>query len=674
MPDFSISNASINKGVKSVSKENGKYQTLKDEYDKTKRKIGNTDFANAPVILEKELAVIAELKDAAIKEGLEEEVKQLESREQAIYTQLANRAKMPVSAAFYPQVAFKGSFNNLSYNIPGEKKEAADLTSEHYGEPDIEEQDYVSLYSAAYENFIPNENSCAIVDMLGRKGYGTANTAYILKKCADDDGSVPDDKVEALKLFTDASISSAAIPQMLEELVINSPSDTEIKMDLDACRKVCDIKSIGFTDFESIKLAKFFKDNLEDESSVMNSVKKMFLSGISSDSAFKILNILKTNNPNTGLNKVSSSSVQSLCRMKKSMALSRNNEKLERDNPINRLGVQMFTFDDNVMVIKDGKITYITPVEGETVHELQQEYDELVSKIEDNLLCEFAAKYKDSNGEIDSKYARTLIALRHKGVTYGQLLNMLDMCVSKDGSINKNMISVIGNLKESGALSDDIPVILEACEKDAEGNYKSEDIEIAAELSKAVISGNQIAEFMPDIKSNGNIKDFIISFSPFFEDRKLLSELVTLVKDDNGNIDENAMDVVYNLAENILNSDNPVKEKDFMDYANMIVYAAMNDEDDKVNDEGAGIVAIMCQNRKSPEDIVSVLDACRDFKGAIDEKLSDIVWNMSHQKAETSQILDLLSACKSNYNMTDTIISYFDSGIPMDKILKFALD
>lgn len=677
MSNFSIKSASISKKESSSNIGNSEFFKLKKEYEKQKRKMQKTDFANSPVALEKELTLLAKLKELAEKEGLLSEVKNIEDREQSIYTKLANTPVTSNGELYYSPLTFKGGSSSIRKEKLSTDEETSGLDNIFYSQTEQMSDEFLEGFKSQHNDIPLDDNSEEIIRVLGKKNYGMSNTAYIVKKCIGDDGHTSLDKLCAVKLFADADMSSAIIPQLLEELVVSDDESSPEKIDIDACKKVCDFKHMGFEDIDSLHFTRYLNSNFENKETVVKNIIRLNKSGIGSDATLKILDSLRTYDSETGKDNISNSSIQSVLRIKKALLLARNNEKSERDNPINLLGVQKFSFGDDVMIVKDGKITYITPVEGESVYNLQQQYDEMVSKIEDNLLIDFVKKYKDENGEIDSKYVRTLIALRHYGVTYGQLLNMVDMCINKDGNIDKNTLEVIKELKSSGVLSDDIPLIMTAITKDNDGLYNKDDISNASMLTSRVTPGHVIATLLPDMNKNENLKDFVLDFSSVIEDKKYLIDLVNLVKDDKGNIDENAMDVIYNLAQNILRDDNPINMSDFLKYANNIIQAAINSGENKVNDEGAGIVAIMCQNFKSPEDIISALDACHDSKGNIDEKLSEVIWMMSLQKSDIDQMLDIIDACKRegyiNYNLVDTIISFFNSGLPVEKILEFAL-
>ena len=675
MSDLSIKPRSISRKDNSIDIRNSEFFKLKKEYEKQKKEMQKSDFANSPVALEKELIILAKLKELAKKEGLSDEIQSIADREQSIYTKLANTPMNQYGISYYPQLTFKGSNFSIQQEKISSVKRAIENNSLH---SEKDEDEFLNGFKSEYKDIPLDENAEKIIKILGKKNYGISAAAYIIRKCIGDDGRTSFEKLSAIKLFTDADISNAIIPQLLEELIVSDDESGQEKIDVKACKTLCDFKYMGFNDLDSLHFTRYLNSISPDNDDFIKNIVSMHKAGINPDAVSKILDELRTYDTATGKYNINNSSAQSVIRMKKALVLARNNEKSERKNPINLLGVKKFAFGDDIMIVKNGEINYISPVEGESVYNLQQQYDEMISKIEDNLLLDFIKKYKDENGQIDSKYVRILIALRHYGITYGTILNMIDMCINKDGSIDKNTMETINTLKKSGALSDDIPLILNSVIRNADSSYNQNDINNASYLSSQVTPGHIIAELLPDMRKNPNLKDFILDFVNVFEDKEYLFDLLKLIKDDNGNIDENAMDVIYNLAQNILRDDNSIDASDFLKYANNIINAAKNDKETHVNDEGAGIVAIMCQYLKSPEDIITALDVCHDDKGIIDEKLSEVVWMMCLQKSDIVQISELIDACKKqkaiNYNFVDTVLYLFSSGISVEKILKYALN
>lgn len=628
MPDFSIKakNADI-QSRSSISKSS--YSLLKKEYDSAMKKISQSDFSNSPAAMEKELTLLAKLKVEAEKEGLQDELKQIESRQQAIYTKLANNKSSELSNVCYKPISFGCSQCNPIIDVELNNK-------------------------------------------LKGQGYSDSDISYVLKKCTDIDGNICPDKLEALDMFLDAGLSSAIIPQLLEEFEL-SEEESNSTIDLYACQNVCDYKFNGFDDYAALKYTKFLQNGFDDNQIVMNAATKMQKSGIAPDNGLKILDILKTKNPETGLFDVDRGAVQSLTRVRTILGATRENEAKERNNPINKLGVQTLKAGNNLIIIKDNKIVKVTDTSNESIYDLQAAYDELISGIEDELLCDFAEKYKNEDGEINTIYPRTLIALRRAGITYPMLMEMTQRCVDENGSVNKNEISNISILKEAGVLSEDIPTILDACNKKEDGTYDEADINNAVSLTGLLIRGDGIAKLLPSVNDNEDIKEFISFFAPLIDKDDNLVDLVSIVECEDGKIDSNAIDVIYSLAEKALEDDESLNISEFIAQAQDIVSAAKNADDTSVCDDAAGIVSIMLKHSKDLEDIKTVIENCRDENGKVDERLSEVVWDANLQDADMSQILKLVELCKFsksiNTYIADAVIKCFDKGFSVEKIL-----
>jgi len=650
MSEISRINSSTNDNKAASSVGKGEYSKLKKEYDLFKKKAAKSDLANSPVLKEKELELLAKLKSAALEEGKSEELSYIEQRE----TELNSSVVAPetqLSGVYYRPVSFNGAINVSEYS------------------KNLEEY-------ADSRGFIDEQTWKIINAFGGQDCEDVYHVSYLIKKCRDNDETITPDKTDAIEILAKSGVSPAIVPQLLEEFT-KQDADMNESVDLQLCSKMAAMKQMGFDDTDSLKFVRFLGDKFLDEASVKSSIKAMSKSGIAPDAIVKILDALSVEDNISGGKKVSSSAVKSVITLKKALAAYRNNEKAERDNPINQLNVVKFQIGDNVMVMKNNEITYITPTEGETVHNLKQEYEDLISKIEDNLLSEYAMKYKNADGGIDSKYLRTLIGLRNAGICYDQLFPMADFCIDDNG-INKDKIDTIGMLKAAGALGTDIMHIMSAIQTTAEGKYNAEDVKNACDLSSSVIGGKEVSALLPEVRGRENVKDFFMDFSPFFETKYHLLEVLPLIKNEKGEIDENAMDVLYNLAANFFApSDNVMSESDFLNYANDIIYASMDDGEVSVNDEGAGICSIMCQNRETPENILAGLNMCKNENGKIDEQLAEILWDMSSQQADIKEIEHVIEVCKSDngsvlYNITEYVISLFESGADKEKVMQLA--
>ena len=656
MTDISIGKASEGLIV-SKKTQKSEFEVLKKEYNSFKKKAAKSDMANSPVMMEKEYDLLQKLSIAAKNETLENEQAWIDKRITEIQNSFAQQGqtlKLPV----YPMPSFKGlSTKNTAFN-PNE---------------DVDNLKILENYKKADGTI--DENAQAIVTAFDSSIADGYSLSYLLKKCCDDDGAIPDDIAQAVSILAKASVKPVIIPQILESIVAENDSGKDV-LNLSMCSKIADFKKADFDDFEALKLVQFLNSDFEDKASVETKILKMKKAGISTDSIIKILDSLAVKSKDTSLRTISDSAVKSVVSLKKALVSTRSNEKAERDNPINHLGVITIKFGNDVMIMKDNKVTYISPVEGESVHDLRKEYSEIISKIEDNLLLEYVKKYRDKNGEIDSKSLRIMSVLRNNGIPYDQLLSMTDFCLEENG-INAHKLNTITQIKSSGALGIDILPLLNVVEKEQDGSYSSEDIKNICALSSAVIGGKEVSALLPEVRGNENIKEFFVYFSQFFEDKSNLLKLLPLIKDEEGNIDENAMDVLYVLAHNFfVVAAEPMNEEQFVQNANDIVYAAMNEDEINVNDEGAGICSIMCQNGERYEDILFMLQQCKDSSGKINSKLSEILWELSVGKTQIQDIKSAIEFCKTadgdiDNMRADSLISLFEKGYPQDKVIDY---
>ena len=655
MSDFSIDSASLAKNITSSNQQICDFSGLSKEYNSFKKKMQKTDFSNSSAFLEKELSLLSKLKDAAQREGRKEEIEKISQREQSIYKILANnRISSQISNVYYRPVSFSGK--GVIENTPVY-------------------EDYIKQFKEIYEGIDGDENAKKIIIALGKKNLGATNIEYILKKCMDNEGVVSPEKARAVEMFASSDFENFIIPQLLEEFSVFSEKDDTDKINFDGCQRVCDFKKNGMDSVTSLKFTKFLSEGFANEEETKAQLLKMYDAGINHDLILKIMEALKIKDYETGLYKISNSSIQSLTRIKKALSLTRVNEKNERENPINKRGVQKFSFGDNIMIIKDGKITYVSPVEGESVYNLQQQYDNLVSEIEDNLLYEFTSKYKKDNGEIDKRFVRALIALRGQGNTYGQLMPLLELCTDENGNINKYILDTVGLLKNNGVLSEDIPILINSFETNLDGSFDEKDLKNTIDLTAAAISGEEIANLLSALHDNDDFKDFILYFAQVFNDKISVDELSKIVLNGGFDADENAIDILYNLFQNFSEQNIDINSAEFINYGEKIINAAKNIDNDYVDEDGAGIVSIMCRKKMSPEDIIEVLDICHDQNGIIDERLAEISWDMAAQNASSDEIIQIINFCKGNnqinYDMVEKIITLFDSGVTKEELSEY---
>ena len=651
MTDISIGKTSGELITGKINTPKKDFELLKKEYNAFKKKAANSDMVNSPVMIENELDLLRKLGILAIKESLDSEKQWIDKRILELEKMYITQKKLD-ELPNYPIPSFCGA------SIKQEQS-TADKNFENYKKLGINIDENAKKIISAFDSSVIDECSMS----------------YLLQKICDDDGTIPGPVAKAVEVLAKASVKPASIPQILNEILIQDSSDQEIP-DLSVCNEIADLKKADFDDFEALKVAKFLNPDFDDMDSVKSQILRFKKSGISPDAMLKILEILSVENPQTAKKSISDSSVKSLISLKKTLASTRNNEKKERDNPINHLGVLTFNFGNDVIIMKDNKVKYISPVEGESSQNLRKDYDKLISQIEDNLLIEYVRKYSDVDGEINSKYLRVMTVLRNNGIPYDQLLEMTDFCLGQNG-IDKNKLNTIIQLKSSGALGIDILPLLDVAEKEKDGSYSSDDIQNICALTSAVIGGKEVSALLPEVRGKENVKEFFVYFSQFFEDKSNLLKLLPLIKDEEGNIDENAMDVLCVLADNLLfGDDSPNAEATFVQQADNIINLIVDKESGKVSDDGAGICSVMSQNGESYEDIMYMIKQCKDSSGNINAKLSEILWDLSIAKTQIQDLKTAIEFCKKGNGdiddmRADSLISLFEKGYPKDKVIDY---
>ena len=642
MSDISVRNASIS-GKINNSGQNSKYIKLRKAYEEFIEKYKKSDFANSPTIIAKELELLGKLKAAAQQEDLQAEIKWIEEKISKLQAYTKSEKEETAAPAYYQP-------------LQSEKKS-------------VQHNSNIQKVTEAFSNY---EQNNYLLD-------------YIINKSKDDTGNIPDNKAQAIIILAEAGVSMSFIPQILEDFkqaqlnnnktLQKNPADVTEQTDIEACKQIAEFKTAGIDDFSAIKFTKLLNGKFEDKNLIKTSVMNLFKAGISPDACIRIIQELAVPDEINGTAKISPAAIKSIISLKNSLVLTRKNEKKERENPINQIGISRFQFGDTIIVMKGDKVTYITPTEGETVHNIQKDYDELISKIEDSMLTEFISKYKTQEGEIPSEHMRLATALRRSGICYDQLLPMIDFCLNDEGTIDKQKLNVINSLKKAGALSKDIRAIMSSFEVDENGEYSKEDIKNACDLSKAVIGGNEVCALIPQIRGQEPAKEFCVLLSSEISKKSVISDTLPLVRDNEGKYDINAMNILLSLANNIFAENNNFNDKKFLEYAELILSAAKNKGEDKISDT-ADNMGIFLHIDKEPENFIKVLNLCKDKNGRIDDKLGEIVSKICIFVPSLTEIEKMIDFCKDqegniSHEKADKLIETIDSSNYLDFILNF---
>lgn len=654
MSDFSVGKFSAPTEIKFASGRTSEFTKALTAYKDFMAKTSQSDFANSPVAMQKEVDMLIQLKELAKKEKLPKESKWIEARLPELTEKLTSTKINLLANAYYAPMNIRGVSQNTS-DKPDEKLLAL-------------------LNSCKDKDGFLDPNAELLLGSLKGKDNGIYHIQNILNKCREEDGSVNADKAQAVSQMANAQIEPSRMCEFIDRVTYFDENSGKDVVDFQMVSDITSFMSEGLTDIDSVKFAEYLKGNFEDKDVIKTSLLKLHKSNINSSVILKIMGSLETHNSVSGKIEVSPKAVSNIATLKKSMFSTRDNETNERNNQINLLGVSVFKFDDITMVSKNGRLTYMTPVEGEqNIDVTKEKYDALVSSIEDNMLLEFSGKYKDENGEIDSKYVRVASHLRNAGMVYNGLFNLVDSCIKEDGSIDTHRLDSIKTVRASGALSDDVPALLEACEKDENGNYSETDIKHICDLTSCVIGGKEVCSLLPVVRESDEIKDIMMVCAPNFSDNEKLFEILDMLKKPDGNFGENEMEVFYDLAFNYFSKEENIGEEDnFMKTANEIMKIARS-KDGTISDDAAGICAIMCQKGESVYGIRNAMMYCYDDDYKVDGKLSQILWDMYFQDANLNEVLDMIQVCKNDegkidYDKADMIIKLFEAKFPKDKI------
>jgi len=616
MTDFSIKGKAVSSSGYDKTDES-RYSKLKAEYKSFLVKSKKSDFVNSPIFIEKQLEMLNKLEQLAEEENLQDEIKDIKAEKEALQKKAETSAQ---------------EFSVSGYYMPIMQGQKDEYTPE----------ELAALFNSDGNNYHINN---------------------FAKQYTNEEGTIPKNIFQASKIMAAAGIKPNFISQILNNIKVSDDNSSDA-VNLNACAIIAELKANGFDDEDLTFLAKTVNQNYEDTEILKQSIFKMKKANISAETIAELAKILSVKSPDGESMVLSPKGVDSIIRVKKNLETTRENEKSERNNPINQLGVMKFMLNDKDMIImKKNEAIYISPTEGETYRDAQKEYNEIITRIEENMLVDFARKYKSQNGEIDSKYLRVISALRRTGVAYPQIFDMMDYCINNDGKINSERLSAITSLKTAGALGADISGILDSCGTDKEGHINKENLQNACDLTAAVIGGEEVSALLEDSAKNANAKELFIYFSQFFEDKTHLIELSEMIKTPDGEIDSNAVGVLFNLPQNKTFYENDeLTEQGFLDILNKILETAKNSDTGVISDNAAGICAIMSQNNMSAKDIETGLNLCRDKTGSIDYDLSEILWNLCLENSDIDDITNVINSCKNskgevNHKITKALLN-----------------
>ncbi len=660
MSKFSI--RKLNQNIETSPKPEFKDELsrAKAEYQKFSEKMKNSDFANSPVALREELDILEELEFEAEDAGKLSELDWIKAKISEVQSKLKSAEQkekdIPVVPYYKPIIETHSEVRPVK---------AADT------EPT--EADYKSALSEFIQEdgtFVPNAEP--IVNALKDSKATPYQTQVVLSRCKNNDSSISSDILKGINQLLKSDFSPVAMPEYIEDFSQIDDVTGQRYIPDSAIEEMQQMKKSGMKDSSVIKLLKFAVAGFDDRNQAITALSKLNKANIKDDDIIGILNQLSVKNVQ-GAKTVNQSAVNSIVSLKNTFVRTQKNETEERTSPLGQLGENVLEDDIQFIFTKDGQYKYAFSKKDNPPELVKERYFEALADSENSFLIEVAKKYKKDDGTLDTNALRVMVALRNAGVTLPDLMTLTDRCLSGD-DIKQDTISCISQLKNAGALSEDIEILLDSAEKNDDGTFNQNSVSDICDLTKAVINGHDISELLPKISGNKPVKDSVINLSVLLEDKSKLKQLTDLCLKQDGSIDVNSMETLYYLfADRLDNFEDKVTEHEMIGIAKDILDMAQSPETKEMNDDSTGIVSVMTNNGANFEDIKEAITLCKNSDGFVDEKLAQILWDLGIQKADLSELKSFIGICKNddgkvNSDKADMVISLFESGFKKDKI------
>lgn len=660
MSNFSVGKSSQKGEITFPTGRTSDFTRAKTKYRDHKEKVSQSDFANSPVALEKEMTMLVELLALAKKEKLHSEIKWIEPKLAEVKEQLTSSKIDFITNAYYMPIVRTGNAVGLSDSQEIQEKNLLEL-----------------LDTCKTSEGLLDPNAEKLLLALKGKDDSLSHIKQILEMSRGEDGLVNPQMASAVEIMSAVNIKPSRILEQLPNISSYDSTAGSVVVDFETLEEATNLVNKGLNDVDAFNFANYLKGNFEDKDSVRTSFLNLKKKDIESKHAFGILNALSVRDVETGKINICPKAVNAVALLKHSMASTRINETNERRSPLARLGVQTFSLgEDSSFMMKDGKVISRMSLSEETPEDLKKKYDALVVSIEDDMCLEFAQKYKDQEGHIDRKYLRVAHFLRQNaGFVYTGLFKQVDAAIKEDGSIDNDRLDAIKELRTAGVLCDDIDSLLDVCRKDEQGLYNKDDIKDICDLTSCVVGGKEVSSLVPEFRGNEDVKDIVFVCAESFSDPKKLLDVIPLLKTPEGQYGENEVEMFGNLAQ-VYFSDpsNYGDEKNFLKLAKEIMTISRGAEG-TITDDAGGICAIMKHANEPIESIKMALMVCRNSENIVDEKLAEILWDMYLQGASLPEVIDLINVCKPDfetvdYSKADMILSLLENKFPKEKIME----
>ncbi len=464
----------------------------------------------------------------------------------------------------------------------------------------------------------------------------------IVQKCRDINGNISGEKVAVLSLLAQKNMSAAFLSGNLGSLIAKGVDGAEV-INFDLCENIAKVKSFGYEDGFALDLAKFITLGNFDIDKTINYANNLLNAQISPHAVLHILNSAVGTDKITGEQYINERTIKSIITLKSVLVKNRMNELKEQQSPINIANRPVKIADTpagSIYKRQDGGMQFIQTPSEKSISKTKEDYIEKIALCEDNVLYKLLDKYKTTEGALDIKYIRILMALTSFGVVLNSLDEIMKLCLDKSGSIDVNTIKVIGQYKKNGALSKDIPSLLSLPERNENGEYNQNMVNTVSVLSHAAIGLPYMTKLASDACNNEKLKDFLSEASVYFETKNNLVEIVDMVKSDGENVDETALEIVDDI---LFSENNDMNETDFMEYIGDILQTARGDN--QYASKGAEKICCLIDTF-NPQDIKILLETAKNRFGIVDDKLSELAWVLYQKGYDLDSIINTVNSCK----------------------------
>ncbi len=612
------------------------YKQLKTEYKKQKSVQDKSDMANSPVIISEQFKMLKKLRETAQNENLNKEIEWVDKQ----IIQLSGRI-------------FQTNDENLINEYKDFKESISKSNDEDFTQdvsedlmklmpvytPVIPHQDnqdeIINKYTDENGNLDPQaEKLITIASKDDKIDLNLLNA--LIEYCEAEPGKFDSACVYAVEIMAANGIKPKNIPYYLENIYSTQTGKVDF-VKLKGCMEfhakgVDDITTMHFQnyinskDFDDVDTVKDCIVRLYNADAQVDPDNKMHTSTV-----INIIDMLKKQDEKTNKFSIDSRTVNLVARLKSILTKSRHKEQKEYQSPLNTKKENYETVD------------MLNSAEDKDYAKLKRQYEEISQENEEKLLLKFIEKYTNSDKKIDSKYIRIANQLKEDGILNEKLLDLMDYCIDSEGDPDNDKLAAIKTLKQAGVLSKDLQSLTDICE---DKTADSKEIKTICQLSQAVIPADDVKYFLPTALSSEDVCDFIQNTYTYFNNKEDIMLLINMCRNSDNEIDENALSIVDNL---FFNADTNLRNEEFTEIADEILTIARISSYE-ISDEAAGICSIMSKNNSTPDEIKQGLLLCLDNQGIFDEKLSDLLWDLSSSKLnfDNSEIFEILKYCKTD--------------------------